>query len=400
MTASTQDTTLRLAAYAAQTYHAHQRMAYAQLSPNLIIQQISANFVAMALAAPQSDAEILHQPLSDVLWEFVGADAALHDVWTGQSPFFRLAHVNREQPDGTMQYLTFTVYRLEEEANLDGLLLLVEDDTEYGRLHHQLVQDRNELRLVQGKLAAANQELTRIDRMKSLFLSMAAHDLRTPLSAIQGYAEMLLLRIVEPGSPKSFQYLDVVQQQSARLNQLIDDIVDLDLIEQGKLALNLTPCDLNQLLQEAVGAFKFQLERRGITIRYDLAPQPVVVLADNEKILRVFYNLVGNAIKYMIGQGQITLRSQQQDGQAVIEVADTGPGMTAEQLDKLFILYYRSAEAENSPVKGTGLGLFIVKTMVEAHQGRVQAASQRGKGSTFTIQLPLYVSESGRQAER
>lgn len=395
MTASSHDNAMRLAACAAKTYHAHQRMAYAQLSPDLRIEQISANFAAMALATPQPEAEIVHQSLSDVLWEFVGAEAALHDVWTGQAPFFRLAHVNREQPDGSMHYLTFTVYRLEEEANLEGLLLLVEDDTEYGRLHHQLVQDRNELRLVQGKLAAANEELSRIDRMKSLFLSMAAHDLRTPLSAIQGYAEMLLLGIAEPGTPKSFQYLDIIQQQSARLNQLIDDIVDLDLIEQGKLALNLAPCDVNPLLQEATGAFKFQLERRHIAVHYELDPEPVIAWADAEKMLRVLYNLVGNAVKYMSGQGQITLRSQRQASHAVIEVEDTGPGMTAEQLDNLFVLYYRSAEVEKSPVKGTGLGLFIVKTMVEAHQGQIQVASLPGNGSKFTVRLPLHQSDSG-----
>jgi hypothetical protein len=86
MTASSEDL-MRLAACAAQTYHAHQRMAYAQLSPDLMIEQISANFAAMALAAPQSEVEVVNQPLSDVLWEFVGAEAALHDVWTGQSPF-------------------------------------------------------------------------------------------------------------------------------------------------------------------------------------------------------------------------------------------------------------------------------------------------------------------------
>ncbi len=398
MTAESQVTDLLLAAYAAKTYHAHQRMAYARLAPDLTLQQVSANFAQMALATPQPEADLRHQPLPDVLWEFVGADTSLHEVWTGQSPFFRLAHVNREQPDGTVQYLTFTVYRLDEEATLDGLLLLVEDDTEYGRLHHQLVQDRNDLRLVQSKLAAANKELSRIDRMKSLFLSMAAHDLRTPLSAIQGYAEMLLLGIAEPGSPKSFQYLDIIQQQSARLNQLIDDIVDLDLIEQGKLTLNLAPCDINPLLQEATGAFKFQLERRSIAVHYELAAEPVLVWADAEKMLRVFYNLVGNSVKYMASQGQITLRSQMQAGQAVIEVEDTGPGMTAEQLDNLFVLYYRSEDAAKSPVKGSGLGLFIVKTMVEAHQGQVQVASQPGNGSKFTVRLPLYSAESGSQA--
>lgn len=398
MTAESQVTDLLLAAYAAKTYHAHQRMAYARLAPDLTLQQVSANFAHMVLVAPQPEADLRHQLLPDVLWEFVGADTSLHDVWTGQSPFFRLAHVNREQPDGTLQYLTFTVYRLEEEATLDGLLLLVEDDTEYGRLHHQLVQDRNDLRLVQSKLAAANKELSRIDRMKSLFLSMAAHDLRTPLSAIQGYAEMLLLGIAEPGSPKSFQYLDIIQQQSARLNQLIDDIVDLDLIEQGKLTLNLAPCDINPLLQEATGAFKFQLERRSIAVHYELAAEPVLVWADAEKMLRVFYNLVGNSVKYMASQGQITLRSQMQAGQAVIEVEDTGPGMTAEQLDNLFVLYYRSEDAAKSPVKGSGLGLFIVKTMVEAHQGQVQVASQPGNGSKFTVRLPLYSAESGSQA--
>ncbi|MBK8903402.1 MAG: HAMP domain-containing histidine kinase [Anaerolineaceae bacterium] len=384
-----------LAACAAKTRHAHRRMAYARLNADLTIQQVSANFAAMAPAAPQPQADVLHQPLSDVLWEFVGADEALHDVWARRAPFFRLEHVNREQRDGSLHYLTFSVYRLEPDSGLDGLLLLVEDDTDYGRLHHQLVQDRNELRLVQGQLAAANKELTRIDRMKSLFLSMAAHDLRTPLSAIQGYAEMLLLGIAEPGSPKAFQYLDIIQQQSARLNQLIDDIVDLDLIEQGKLTLNLTPCDINPLLQEASSAYKFQLERRSITVHYNLAPEPITIWGDAEKMLRVFYNLVGNAVKYMASQGQITLRSQQQDGQAIIEVEDTGPGMTAEQLDNLFILYYRSEDVAKSPVKGSGLGLFIVKTMVEAHQGQVQVTSQPGQGSKFTLRLPLHQSDSG-----
>ena len=379
-----------LAACAAKTYNANHLMAYAQLSPELNILQISSDFSQMAPAQPLPDEEIINKHITDVLWEFVGVSDALDDVVSGKVSQFRLEHVNREQPDGSMNYLTFSVYSLEQDPSQNGLLLLVEDTTEYGRLHHDLVQDRNELRLVQNKLAAANEELIRIDRMKSLFLSMAAHDLRTPLSAIHGYSEMLLLGILEPGSEKSLDYINIIHQQSARLNQLIDDIVDLDIIEQGQLALDRAPCDLHKLLHETITAFKFHLERRNIVVQYNLSPEPITIMADTEKMLRVFYNLIGNAIKYISGEGQITLTTQKKADKVIIEIEDNGPGMSAEQLNKLFSLYYRTKEAEESSVRGSGLGLFIVRTMVEAHKGQISVESQLQVGTKFTIQIPAF----------
>lgn len=392
MPTNDQATAMRLAASAAKTYTTNRLMAYAQLDPDLTIRQVSPNFVPMALPSPLPAEEILNQQLPDVLWEFVGITQALHDVLSGKARLFQLEHVNREQPDGSINYLTFSVYRLEPDTNLSGLLLLVEDTTEYGRLHHKLIQDRNELRLVQSKLAAANRELTRIDRMKSLFLSMAAHDLRTPLSAIQGYSEMLLSGITELGSPKSLDYLDIIYHQSTRLNQLIDDVVDLDLIEQGKLTLHPTRCDVNALIQEILTALKFSLERRGIIVHNNLATEPMMIQADSEKILRVFYNLIGNANKYVARNGEIGLYSQKLDDKIIIEIEDNGPGMSEAQLNNLFVLYYRSEEAEKSAVKGSGLGLFIVKTIVEAHQGTINVTSQPGRGSKFTVQLPAIPS--------
>lgn len=381
-----------LAACAAKTYNANHLMAYAQLSPELTILQLSSDFAQMALTQPLPVEEIIDKHIADVLWEFVGASDSLEDIVSGKAAEFRLEHVNREQPDGSINYLTFSVYSLEQDPSQNGLLLLVEDSTAYGRLHHELVQDRNELRLVQNKLAAANEELIRIDRMKSLFLSMAAHDLRTPLSAIHGYSEMLLLGIFEPGSEKSLEYINVIHQQSARLNQLIDDIVELDLIEQGRLALSPAPCDLHALIQETITAFKFHLERRKIAIQYHLSPEPITILADSEKMLRVFYNLIGNAIKYIAGEGQIILTTQKQADTVIIEIEDNGPGMSEAQQKKLFTLYYRTKEAEESSVKGSGLGLFIVRTMVEAHKGQISVESQLDKGSKFIIQLPAVSS--------
>ena len=377
-----------LAACAAKTYNANRLMAYVQLSPDLTILQVSPNFAEMAPAQPLAEAEIINQPLAEVLWEFVGVSEALHDVLAGNVAQFRLEHVNREQPDGSMNYLSFVVYALEQETKQSGLLLLVEDTTEYGRLHHELVQDRNELRLTQQKLADTNEELIKLNRMKSLFLTMAAHDLRTPLSAIHGYSDMLLDGVVPLNSDKSLGYINVIHQQSARLNQLIDDIVDLDMIEQGKLILNPSPCNINELISETITAFKFHLERRSITVQDERSPNPITVLADSEKMLRVFYNLIGNAIKYIPKSGQITLTTQELADKIIIQIKDNGPGMSEEQQNRLFTLYYRTKEAEASTVRGSGLGLFIVKTIVEAHQGQISVDSQLNQGSTFTIQLP------------
>ena len=377
-----------LAACAAKTYNANRLMAYAQLSPDLTILQVSPNFAEMAPAQQLAEAEIINQPLAEVLWEFVGVSEALHDVLAGNVAQFRLEHVNREQPDGSMNYLSFVVYALEQETKQSGLLLLVEDTTEYGRLHHELVQDRNELRLTQQKLADTNEELIKLNRMKSLFLTMAAHDLRTPLSAIHGYSDMLLDGVVPLNSDKSLGYINVIHQQSARLNQLIDDIVDLDMIEQGKLILNPSPCNINELISETITAFKFHLERRSITVQDERSPNPITVLADSEKMLRVFYNLIGNAIKYIPKSGQITLTTQELADKIIIQIKDNGPGMSEEQQNRLFTLYYRTKEAEASTVRGSGLGLFIVKTIVEAHQGQISVDSQLNQGSTFTIQLP------------
>ncbi len=382
-----------LAACAAKTYNANHLMAYAQLAPDLTILQVSSNFVDMALVQTQTDEEILNQELTDVLWEFVGTSDALQDILAGKTNVFRLEHVNREQPDGTMNYLTFSVYSLDEEPKSNGLLLLVEDSTAYGRLHHELVQDRNELRLVQQRLAASNQALIKLDRMKSLFLSMAAHDLRTPLSAIHGYSEMLLYGIIKPESEKGRNYIDIIHQQSGRLNRLIDDIVDLDIIERGKLTIDFAPHDVNQLINEVTTALKFDLERRNITVHNDLAAEPVIILAESEKILRVFYNIIGNAIKYIFNDGNIYLRTRKQDNTIIIEIEDDGPGVPETILKHLFTLYYRTEDAENSKVSGSGLGLFIVKTMIDAHKGEIQVESQQNKGTKFTIHLPEHVAD-------
>ncbi|MCP4423188.1 MAG: hypothetical protein GY803_01715 [Chloroflexi bacterium] len=380
---------IELAARAARAISQFRQMAYAQLAPDLTVTQVSPNFSALL---PDLAEEIIGQPIADLLWEFVGAEETLGDILRGDAPVFRLEQVSRGGAPSAPIYLSFQVAPLDENQPGRGLLLLVEDGSEYGRLQQSLVQDRNELRLLQRQLTQANEELHDLNRLKSLFLSMSAHDLRTPLASVSGYASLILDRIPEGTPPKIRQYLEIVLSQSDRMNRLISDFLDLDQIEQGCLAIKPEACDLNEIIGDVTAVMKINADSRQIVMETNLPNPPLRLWVDREKLFRIIYNLVGNAVKYTQRGGRVWVRVKQEEAEVAIQIADNGPGMTAEQVSQLFQLYYRTDDARRSKTKGTGLGLYIVKALTEAHQGRIQVASQPGQGSTFTVYLPLQTS--------
>ncbi|RMH00826.1 MAG: PAS domain-containing sensor histidine kinase [Chloroflexi bacterium] len=379
-----------LAAQVARVMSRLHRMAYAQLAPDLTVVQVSPNFSAV-INSP-THAEIVGQPIKNLLWEFVGATDTLVSVLRGELPSFKLEHVNREQADGSIVYYTFHISPLDEERPEIGLLLVVEDTTEYGRLQQKLVQDRNNLRLAQRQLARVNEELHQLNRLKSLFLSMAAHDMRTPLTAIDGMAS-LLLEIIEDEQdnpdPLQTEYLRLISAQAHRLNHLITDILDLDHIEQGKLEINPRWCDLVTVVREVVQAMHVLLQKQQLKLEL-LLPERLEAWVDPKRIWQIMYNLLGNAVKYTPKGGTVRIHLEKQGEEtAVIQVQDTGKGMNEAQLARLFTLYYRTEEAKGSNTSGTGLGLFIVKHLIEAHNGQIKVKSQPNKGSTFTISIPI-----------
>ncbi|MCA9961884.1 MAG: hypothetical protein KC443_22755 [Anaerolineales bacterium] len=357
---------------------------YARLTPELIVAFASPGF---ATVLPQPMAVIEGQPLSDVLWEFAGLEDALTAVFQQERPIFTLERINRTQAAGGSRYFDFHVTHLSVPE--PGLLLVAEDVTAWGALEQELVQERNELDLLQRRLAQANEQLQRLDQMKSLFLSMAAHDLRSPLTAVAGYTELLQKNGEMVSPTKRSEFLTIIQTQVKRLNRLIDDILNLDQIERGLLQIERLPVDLNQLVRDSADDFAYLVARNQHNLQTNLTEDALVLPFDESKMQQVLYNLLSNAVKYTPHGGEIQVTTRREGETAVIEVADTGLGMTAEQVSHLFELYYRSDEVRSRKIQGTGLGLFIVRSLVEAHGGTISVQSEPDAGSVFTISLPL-----------
>ncbi|MGR3179705.1 MAG: PAS domain S-box protein [Candidatus Anammoxibacter sp.] len=225
-----------------------------------------------------------------------------------------------------------------------------------------------------------------IDRMKTEFLSTAAHELRTPLTSIQGFSEIILTRDnISPEERKKF--LTYINQQAIGLNKIVSDLLDISRIESGKgFTLNKQPCEVGWAIK-GVGSF-FQDKHPDRQFEITLPEKPVEVHADKDKMAQVLKNLVSNAIKYSPEGGKIHLTGKVLDGWFQVSVEDHGMGMTPEQIDKVFDKFYR-ADASNTAIEGTGLGMSIVKYIVEAHGGKVWVESEYGKGTTVTFRIPL-----------
>ncbi len=359
------------------------RIAYAHISPDLTIASTSDNFLELL----NLEQEVVGRPLTEQLDEFAGTEEVLHQLLNGRVPLLYLEDVNRQTADDHIIYLDLLIYPLDPKHPQLGLLFLLEEVTKTGQLTQRLVQERNQLRLTRQQLAETNAELTQLNRLKSYFLSMAAHDLRTPLSVIRGYAELLLMR---PTMAESFkkEYLQTIVGQSLWLNRLIQDILDLDQLEQGQLTIEKTPLDLRLPAHDLAQELKPLLEAQEVNLALNLPAEPLYYTADYNRIKQILYNLVGNSIKFVQENDTIAINlSISADQRHIIfQVSDTGPGIEPEKLPYIFDLYYKADK--KAKVSGTGLGLYIVQNLVEAHAGTITVDSVLDEGTTFTIVFP------------
>lgn len=232
-----------------------------------------------------------------------------------------------------------------------------------------------------------NQLLSQVEELKTNFISMMSHDLKTPIARIQGMTDMILSDAVML-SPQQREAVDTIKHSSDDLLKFINAILSYGKIESQGVQLNLQSKDINSLLQEVIRKHEFLAKVKRIQIVPELEPMfPVPVDADLMK--QVFSNLIENAIKYSPEDTKILVSSEEQDAKVVVQVADQGPGIPSDEIQNVFMKFFRSKNAKSSPIKGSGLGLYLAKYFTELHRGHIFVESSHGNGSTFTVELPI-----------
>jgi len=228
-----------------------------------------------------------------------------------------------------------------------------------------------------------------LENMKIDFVSMAAHELRTPLASLRGYIELISYKEGAHIGEEANKYLHQALKSSTELGSLINNLLDVSRIERGTLTLNMEPVDLADTIKQAVEDSGFVAEDKHISISYDGPATGDMVLADTIALREVVHNLLGNAIKYTDPHGTIEVSLTRDGDRYVTRVKDTGIGIPQKSLPYLFTKFYRVHGGLDSGSTGTGLGLFISKSIIERHNGTIGVESHEGAGSTFTFTLPL-----------
>lgn len=253
------------------------------------------------------------------------------------------------------------------------------------------VAQREKVEKLAVDLEQANDRLKEVDQLKSEFLSLATHQIRAPLTAIKGYASLILEGDYGEVSEPVFKAVDVISKSCQNLVMIVNDFLNISRIEQGRMKYDLSEFDLRAITEQVLTELKPNIENAGLTCTCAGSAEqhtPVMVYADSGKVRQVIGNLVDNAIKYT-PQGGITVDVSSHDTIARLTITDTGIGIAKEDIGKLFNKFTRAKDANKTNVIGTGLGLYVAKQMVEAQGGKIWIESDGvGKGTTFIVELP------------
>jgi PAS domain S-box-containing protein len=226
------------------------------------------------------------------------------------------------------------------------------------------------------------------DRLKNEFFALVSHELRTPLTSIVGYVELLLEEQAGEIEPMQRKFLGVIERNGRRLQRLVGDLLFVAQFEAGKLSLERGTVELHEVALEAVEAARPRAGRADVALEADVEPVPRLE-GDRDRLGQVVDNLISNALKFTPTGGRVTVRLRERDGQAALEVADTGMGIPEEEQSRLFERFYRASGATERSIPGIGLGLAICRAIAEAHGGSIRVSSEAGAGTTFCVMLPL-----------
>lgn len=235
------------------------------------------------------------------------------------------------------------------------------------------------------ELALANARLKEMDKLKSEFVSIVSHELKTPLAAMKTSAQVM--GMADPSEETRQEMQDIIIRNIDRQTNLVNDLLDLSRIESGRLKLNCENVTLDALIANSIETVNPAAVEKGITLDAKLPEGLPSVKGDQEKLIWVVINILNNAIKFTPGGGAISIKARELNGQVEVRVSDTGIGILPEELAKVFEKFYQVDSTLAREAGGTGLGLAICKGIIEAHNGRIWVESEFGRGSTFSFTL-------------
>jgi len=318
----------------------------------------------------------------------------LSDIFKTES-FLTVPIVAKDEAVGFILMGNVTSYSKVTEGDAELLSVLASQigtAIENTRLYTELFDSHQDLgRRVKERtreLAMLNEELKRLNKVKSDFVSAVSHELRTPLTSIKGYASILMTGKLGEVSPAQKERLGKIDKHSNNLTHLINNLLDIARIESGRVQMEIKEISIKEMLDSLVDIITPQIKEKKILLKINMRTKIDKIKADQGQLERVFLNLLSNAVKFTPEKGKVTIYIVDKDDFIEFGVEDTGIGIPRQDLKKVFEEFFRSDNASAQKVKGTGLGLSLVKKIIEAHNGKIWVESELGKGSKFSFAIP------------
>jgi signal transduction histidine kinase len=278
----------------------------------------------------------------------------------------------------------------EEEIRLDEVVQILKESQQILSTNRELVRKSAELKTALEDLASANVRLKQNDRLKDDFLSTVTHELRTPITSIRAFSEILFDNPDIEAEDRQ-HYLGIVIKETERLSRLISQVLDLERYESGRQKLSLSRIQPEELVEEALEAMDQLFKEKQVLVETDLKTFEGELVADRDKLLQVLLNLLSNALKFVEKEtGLIQIRGQVLESDYVWEVQDNGKGISPEYQQLIFEKFFQARNQLTRKPKGTGLGLAICRKILEIHNGSIEVESSPGTGSTFRFRIPLW----------
>jgi signal transduction histidine kinase len=274
-------------------------------------------------------------------------------------------------------------------------IIVVAGNYLYNRLLFREFEVRFQLDKSRQMLEESNRKLLELDQVKSRFFANISHELRTPLTLVLAPLQTLIQERSAPLEPEMRQLLLIMQSNGMRLLKLINDLLDLVRLESGKMEVKREPVAIEPFLYGLANAVKKSAEDRGVRLEVISDPAISTTLTDSDKLERILLNLLFNALKFTPAGGKVEVKAKRENGELVLEVSDTGTGISEEQLPFIFDRFWQADTSSQRKYRGVGIGLALVKELVEVQDGSVAVASALGKGTQFTVRLPY--EELGHQ---